>query len=115
MLTFHDNMSVPKIQMTFFWFSVFFLMKNYGITESIVQYIGYIVQDIHELVLSWDWETNCSNRSVMERSNLVFYCRQGRIQGAAIEAISPLKPIKVTLFTMILYNSDTSGHAVVNP
>jgi len=52
MLTFHDNMSVPKIQMTFFWFSVFFLMKNYGITESIVQYIGYIVQDIHELVPS---------------------------------------------------------------
>jgi len=35
MLTFHDNMSAPKIQMTFVWFSFFFLMKNYGITESI--------------------------------------------------------------------------------
>jgi len=29
---------------------------------------------------------------------------QGRIQGGEIGAIAPLKPTKVTLFTMILYN-----------
>jgi len=33
---------------------------------------------------------------------------QGWIQGGAIGAIAPLKPMKVTLFTMILYNSENN-------
>jgi len=33
---------------------------------------------------------------------------QGRIHGGAIGAIAPSKPMKVTSFTMILYNSVNS-------
>jgi len=37
---------------------------------------------------------------------------QGRIQGRAIGAIAPLKPQKVTLFTMILHNSENNIRVV---
>jgi len=33
---------------------------------------------------------------------------QGRIQWGAVGAIAPLKPTKVTFFTMILFNSENN-------
>jgi len=38
--------------------------------------------------------------------------RQGKIQGGTIGAITHLKPMKVTLFTVILYKSENSIHDI---
>jgi len=46
------------------------------------------------------WFLRISNACISH----ILQCTQGRIQGGAIGASAPLKPTKVTFFTMIFYN-----------